>query len=167
MRWTEERIEKLKKLWAEGLSASECAARIAPEITREAVCGKVHRLKLPYRRTGIRKKFNRVPRCKPMHKPKPQPPSRHTIAVEPVAEADTWKALRNTTPVAIADLTPDACRWPIGDAPTRYCGCKKIAGISYCATHAAKAFQPPKVRQIAPVVRTTGHDVIDTVKEPA
>ncbi len=43
--WTEERVEKLKELWAEGLSASEIA-RVLGGVTRNAVIGKVHRLRL-------------------------------------------------------------------------------------------------------------------------
>jgi GcrA cell cycle regulator len=45
MGWTEERVELLKKLWADGLSASQIAGRLG-EVTRNAVIGKVHRLGL-------------------------------------------------------------------------------------------------------------------------
>src|SRR5213592_2572912 len=43
--WTDERVERLKKLWADGLSASQIAGEIGG-ITRNAVIGKVHRLGL-------------------------------------------------------------------------------------------------------------------------
>src|SRR5437667_2692972 len=45
MSWTDERVEMLKKLWADGLSASQIAAELGG-ITRNAVIGKVHRLGL-------------------------------------------------------------------------------------------------------------------------
>ena len=45
MMWTDERVELLKKLWADGLSASQIAAELGG-ITRNAVIGKVHRLGL-------------------------------------------------------------------------------------------------------------------------
>src|SRR5436309_13039421 len=45
MNWTDERVEMLKKLWADGLSASQIAAELGG-ITRNAVIGKVHRLGL-------------------------------------------------------------------------------------------------------------------------
>ena len=45
MRWSEERVELLTKLWAEGLSASQIAARLGG-VSRNAVIGKVHRLGL-------------------------------------------------------------------------------------------------------------------------
>ena len=45
MIWTDERVETLRKLWAEGLSASQIAAQLGG-VSRNAVIGKVHRLKL-------------------------------------------------------------------------------------------------------------------------
>src|SRR5581483_8070971 len=45
MGWTDERVELLKKLWSDGLSASQIAAELGG-ITRNAVIGKVHRLGL-------------------------------------------------------------------------------------------------------------------------
>jgi GcrA cell cycle regulator len=48
MNWTDERVEQLRKLWAEGLSASQIAAQMGG-VTRNAVIGKVHRLKLSSR----------------------------------------------------------------------------------------------------------------------
>jgi GcrA cell cycle regulator len=45
MGWTDERVERLKKLWADGLSASQIAGELGG-ITRNAVIGKVHRLGL-------------------------------------------------------------------------------------------------------------------------
>src|ERR1700742_3151032 len=45
MGWTEERVATLKKLWLEGLSASQIAKQLGG-VTRNAVIGKVHRLGL-------------------------------------------------------------------------------------------------------------------------
>ena len=45
MSWTDERVELLKKLWADGLSASQIANELG-SVTRNAVIGKVHRLGL-------------------------------------------------------------------------------------------------------------------------
>ncbi len=42
MSWTDERIDLLKKLWTDGLSASQIAAELG-NVTRNAVIGKVHR----------------------------------------------------------------------------------------------------------------------------
>ena len=45
MAWTDERVARLTKLWAEGLSASQIATDLG-EVSRNAVIGKVHRLGL-------------------------------------------------------------------------------------------------------------------------
>ncbi len=46
-KWPAERTERLKQLWRAGLSASQIGKQLG--ISREAVIGKVHRLKLPGR----------------------------------------------------------------------------------------------------------------------
>ena len=48
MSWTDERIETLKRLWSEGHSASQIAGELGG-VSRKAVIGKVHRLKLESR----------------------------------------------------------------------------------------------------------------------
>src|SRR5579871_2054875 len=50
MGWTDERGETLKKLWLDGLSASQIAKQLGG-VTRNAVIGKVHRLGLSGRAT--------------------------------------------------------------------------------------------------------------------
>ncbi|WP_370206061.1 GcrA family cell cycle regulator [Pararhodobacter marinus] len=51
MSWTDERVELLKKMWAEGKSASQIAKELG-SVTRNAVIGKVHRLGLSSRTAG-------------------------------------------------------------------------------------------------------------------
>jgi GcrA cell cycle regulator len=51
MSWTEERVELLKRMWAEGQSASAIAKELGG-VTRNAVIGKVHRLGLSNRAGG-------------------------------------------------------------------------------------------------------------------
>lgn len=48
MSWTDERVETLKTMWAEGKSASQIARELGG-VTRNAVIGKVHRLGLSNR----------------------------------------------------------------------------------------------------------------------
>lgn len=50
MSWTEDRVDLLKKLWAQGHSASQIAKQLGG-VTRNAVIGKVHRLGLSGRAT--------------------------------------------------------------------------------------------------------------------
>ena len=51
MSWTDERVEKLKELWGDGMSASQIAKALGA-VTRNAVIGKVHRLGLSNRGTA-------------------------------------------------------------------------------------------------------------------
>lgn len=67
MGWTDERVETLKKLWMEGLSASQIAGELGEGVTRNAVIGKVHRLKLsgrakPATSSARPRNVNRAPR---------------------------------------------------------------------------------------------------------
>jgi GcrA cell cycle regulator len=48
MNWTDERTEQLKGLWDEGLTVSAIASQLGG-VTRNAIIGKVHRLKLSIR----------------------------------------------------------------------------------------------------------------------
>ena len=48
MSWTSEKVEKLKKLWAKGHTASQIAEMLG-DTTRNAVIGKAHRLNLEAR----------------------------------------------------------------------------------------------------------------------
>lgn len=66
--WTDERVEVLKKLWMDGLSASQIAGELGQGVTRNAVIGKVHRLKLSARA----KPTNTAPRARPAPRPAPR-----------------------------------------------------------------------------------------------
>lgn len=58
MSWTDERVELLKSLWGQGMSASDIADTLG-DITRNAVIGKAHRLGLSGRPSPIKKKPSR------------------------------------------------------------------------------------------------------------
>jgi len=68
MSWTDERVTTLKKLWLDGLSASQIAKQLGG-VTRNAVIGKVHRLGLsgraPPRNRRDRPSRPRVRRVRP------------------------------------------------------------------------------------------------------
>ena len=167
MAWTDERVEMLKKLWAEGLSASQIAGRIG-SVTRNAVIGKVHRLGLSGRATTTRLKTHRA-RPRPAHAPSPQnnarrfvKPSRiatvgnpafrelYRLDAEPFVPAEAELDIPMAERKTILTLGECNCRWPIGDPQElsfHFCGKNKIVGLPYCEFHARRAFQPPQPRR--------------------
>src|ERR1700722_7844064 len=81
MNWSEDRVEQLKNLWTEGLSASQIA-RALGGVTRNAVIGKVHRLGLAGRASPSRSERPRLPMA-------PKIPSvRSHVHAVPVVEED-------------------------------------------------------------------------------
>lgn len=141
--WSHERVELLKKLWADGLSASQIALRIG-EVTRNAVIGKVHRLGLAGRATTSRVRTARPRSPATIFVPVSKPSARPYKALP----AQILLPLLDETPntgCSLADLTETMCHFPIGD-PKRpgfhYCGRRKSFGSPYCEHHAAIAYNP-------------------------
>ena len=137
--WNDETVEELKRLWANGLSATEIAVAMNI-VSRDAVLGKVHRLKLPTRRMFKPLKAKPAPRPKRstanvniLRTPAaPVGPRRLFAAAPPVENA--WEPLEGSSPVSLLDLRDDQCRWPVGE-PVLFCGCQAIEKRSYCEHH--------------------------------
>ena len=75
MGWTDERVETLKKLWLDGLSASQIAKSLGG-VTRNAVIGKVHRLGLSGRATPSQPARTTFKAPRPARPAQPQAPRR-------------------------------------------------------------------------------------------
>ncbi len=90
MSWTDERVETLKRMWAEGQSASQIAKELGG-VTRNAVIGKVHRLGLSNRVGGRDDEEMPAPAEPPVAAPAPaapaQAPAQAAPRAEPVASA--------------------------------------------------------------------------------
>jgi GcrA cell cycle regulator len=161
MSWTDERVDLLRKLWLEGLSASQIARELANGITRNAVIGKVHRLGMSGRVKAANPASSR-PRIKTMR-------PAHSRSSGPIMRGNTALAMRPqpmeapqpieeiVVPIAemvtILELKEAMCRWPVGDPTTaefRFCGAKKsVSGTSspYCPYHSRIAYQPVQERR--------------------
>ena len=160
MGWTDERVELLKKLWADGLSASQIAAELGG-VTRNAVIGKVHRLGLSGRATSSR---SSNPRPRRTHVPRANRASslmfgtRGNVALKPQYEAEfdlVPQPLQELViplheRATIMTLKEAMCRWPIGDPGEpdfHFCGRKKCGTLPYCDHHARMAYQPAQARR--------------------
>ena len=154
MGWTDERVELLKKLWADGLSASQIAGELGG-VTRNAVIGKVHRLGLSGRAktssTTARPKrqqrgtnFGARPARSAQRKngagfPLPATGERPVVSQPVAVEAPDPLKLE------LVELTEQTCKWPIGDPAQEdfhFCGHKAKDSSPYCAYHSRLAYQP-------------------------
>ncbi len=162
MTWTDERVEQLKKLWNEGLSASQIAT-ILGGVTRNAVIGKVHRLGLSGRSKPVRSSRPR-PR-KPRSPNRARPNGRGYSSVGNAAlkmDADAVAAPQyNPVPIedlvipmaerkTILELNEKTCRWPYldpRDPDFHFCGRGTANDKPYCEHHARLAYQPPNERR--------------------
>ena len=172
MIWTDERVERLKRLWAEGLSASQIAAQLGG-VSRNAVIGKVHRLNLPGRaKAGGTVAANRPAKRAPAAAPRPaavapRVPTTRTVT-RPVgatllreeieidaAQEITYRPAGNVVvpisrKLALTELTERTCKWPMGDPLTddfHFCGCESSDTSPYCTYHAKLAYQPVAERR--------------------
>lgn len=148
--WDADRIEMLRRLWADGHSARQIAETLGG-ITRCAVIGKVHRLGLSGRAkiaAPAKPKKPRAARCANLKRWKPViVENRDAAAIEHVAE--TAAELPETAfsgPAgavdAVQSLKRGECKWPMGDPSEpdfRFCRTRQKPGSSYCEFHAAKA----------------------------
>ena len=156
MAWTDERVEELKKLWSEGLSASQIAKQLGG-VTRNAVIGKVHRLGLSGRATPSRPARRTVKPSRPRTTatttaPAARPAARPAPSASPAAPAPAPvepAVLPSGEFATVLTLRDSMCKWPIGDPADpkfAFCGRKATSG-PYCAEHAKVAFQPAKKRE--------------------
>ncbi len=145
MSWTDDRVTLLKKLWSDGKTAAEIAKELGG-VTRNAVIGKAHRLKLASRLSPIQQNKKAAP--------KPANINTDVKAVTPIKVQPIVKprpaALKSVPPVSsgdlidLADLTHNMCRWPSGDPQEKdfgFCGCSVLGGLPYCKEHALLAYQ--------------------------
>ncbi|HCN31536.1 MAG: GcrA family cell cycle regulator [Candidatus Micropelagos sp.] len=156
MAWTEERVELLKKLWTEGLSASQIARQMGG-VTRNAVIGKVHRLGLSGRATPARVSTAKVG-TQTARTRQTQPSIAGTkLSYDKDESLDEMKYDPAPEPIlspeeraSVLNLTEHTCKWPIGDPGNsnfHFCGARSKPGNPYCETHVVQAYQPVERRR--------------------
>jgi GcrA cell cycle regulator len=147
MGWTEDRVETLKKLWLDGLSASQIAKQLGGGLTRNAVIGKVHRLGLSGRAAPSQPQR---PAFKPQRPARPAQPVVSPAArrAEPAAPAEPPKRVvyvaEEPGSATVLTLGAHMCKWPIGDPSTdgfSFCGRVSSGEGPYCVQHAQVAYQ--------------------------
>lgn len=176
MSWTDERVERLKKLWADGLSASQIAAQLGG-VSRNAVIGKVHRLNLPGRAksggqaSSVRtKRTTAAPRApnyagrtaatqqttRTMSRSSGGAQMKQDVDAVAAEDIDTRPMEDVVVPISrrltLIELSERTCKWPVGDPLQEgfhFCGNDSGEASPYCGFHAKMAFQPSSERKRA------------------
>jgi GcrA cell cycle regulator len=169
MNWTDERVELLKKLWADGLSASQIAAQLGG-VTRNAVIGKVHRLKLSSRgratASPVRQKKTQAAASSVRSPSRSATTSRTMTAsigatalqtqfdAEPITRQVLRPGENVVVPISrrlqLIQLNERTCKWPNGDPLSEdfhFCGNDAAETGPYCNYHSRIAFQPASERR--------------------
>jgi GcrA cell cycle regulator len=141
--WSAEDVALLKRLWAQGETATAIATRLGG-ISRSAVLGKVFRLRLPPAPANKAAPAPAVPK---------QAPARRRGLPAPPAP----KPRRDGVPKSLFELTNNCCRWPFRRPGTQkyfFCGVEEAdleRGIPYCRHHMQRAYLvPPRLIEKPP-----------------
>ncbi|QIK77741.1 GcrA cell cycle regulator [Sphingomonas piscis] len=119
MSWTDERIERLKKMWSDGATASQIADELGG-VSRNAVIGKAHRLGLDARPSPVKpgeekekKPAAAAAPAAPKAEPKPAPAA-------PVVEAQPEPAPQRPQPAPAAAAPAAASPAPATETVVQY-----------------------------------------------
>jgi GcrA cell cycle regulator len=158
MSWTEQKIQMLRDMWGNGFSASEIAGKLGG-LTRNAVIGKAHRLKLSGKPSTPRAESSKptVLRMKPSDQARSLDAKKMLLRAAPSLPAPsaeprfmTLKRVVDAVPapsaaaVAPVRSSERQCRWPYGDPRSsdfKFCGCRAVETLPYCHEHAKVAYQ--------------------------
>jgi len=134
MSWTDERIDQLKRLWGQGMTASQIADELGG-VSRNAVIGKAHRLGLEARPSPVKGGETPVsgtpappaapapaPAPEKASAPAPRPapaPAPAPTAAPPAPVAPPQPTIRSIGPGGFQRQTPGEQTAPIAPAPPR------------------------------------------------
>ncbi len=143
MEWNEETIARIRALWAEGHSTAEIGRRMG--VSKNAVVGKAHRLKLPARASPIRRGTGekRPARASVRRVTGPTLPALHSVPRPAPAASKPAVPLRPVPMQPRPAGRVSACCWPLGEPGTRefrFCGDPTVPAKPYCDEHVALAY---------------------------
>jgi len=156
--WSGASIALLRRRWAEGASARAIAKELGSGVSRCAVLGKVHRLKLKQPDFKRRRKERVRPRRRAAKSKRAGrravtrlTAAFHALGLDTVFGAPDVRAAHQYAGKAfgpacgLLDLTQATCRWPIGepdDADFAFCGAAPFKRYPYCVRHCLIAYRP-------------------------
>ena len=120
--WDEDKLNKLRALWDEGLPITKIGNELG--VSRNAIAGKAHRMGLPKRNSPISKSGD------------PRKNQKKSVQ-ENTKELPLKIILRDV------EWSRSRCCWPIGDPKLpgfSFCGTSIIPGRPYCDEHSNLAY---------------------------
>ncbi len=140
--WTDERVERLRSLAAEGLSCRQIAKAFGDGTSRNSVLGKMARLGIPNQSSLGARPDRKPPAVKhPRHCQRAKNP--HARPPRIVPELPT---IAPAASVHWLERRFGQCAWPVSGmgADTVSCGKAVEPDRPYCPAHCAQAYVPPK-----------------------
>ena len=125
MNWTDQKVNKLKRLWEQGMIATEIAKIFGT--SKNSIIGKANRLKCnPRKQGGIRRKQSQN-----VFKENPK--------ITPIIELEN--------PTLLINLTNNQCKFPLwknSNEPQLFCGRTHWDKSSYCKMHYVESHDKTK-----------------------
>lgn len=84
---------------------------------------------------SLKRRYHRRQLGRPSPRPRPSRHRHHLPPTVPITPAPRRVLLPSVGAVALVDLEPHHCRWPVGDILGFFCGAVKEGGSSYCPVH--------------------------------
>lgn len=153
MAWTDARIAELTRLWTSGVSASGIAEALG-EVSRSAVLGKLHRLKLLGSRkpAAAPRRFEgpiAAPGSTALARAAARPAATGRGAGPPAPPRSPWREaafapLPGATPRPWLSRAPGECAFPVGGEGKAVLSCcaPSRPWSAYCAHHHRIVFRP-------------------------
>lgn len=164
MIWTDERIERLKALYADThtkWSASQIAEKLGGGLSRNAIIGKLYRMgmqrgavdeKTTHNRNGLAGKRASLGIGSAVQKinaavQKINSPAAPKVKPEPFVCAPVVDL--SPLHLTLIELKDEMCRYPYGDDPATmtFCGHPTVSGRSWCPKHFAVVTVPTPARR--------------------
>ena len=159
--WLPEDDEWLRRLWeVDNMTSGQCAKVMG--VTRNSIIGRAMRLGLKHSgpitfdvasspHVGHTRTVRAGSKKAEIIYSSEQPRKRlrrsnyansRTVVIEDVEEACDLPPDQSDFAVALFDLEPRHCRWPLGEGPAQmFCGAAKVSGHPYCPRHGNMAYK--------------------------
>jgi GcrA cell cycle regulator len=158
--WSAASLALLHRRWAEGASARSIAKELGRGVSRCAVLGKIHRLKL--RQPEFKRRLRRKQKARP-RRPRAGTRSQRAGRISELIAAfhafglDAFFSALNAPAVhqhagkafgpacGLLELNAATCRWPVGEPGEEgfaFCGAAPFKRYPYCVGHCLIAYRP-------------------------